>query len=58
MKHLRVNEYFSILKDKYEIELNDYSRERLNYYCGQSPYLFSMFAYDIVDDKATCTYHF
>lgn len=47
-----LNEFFCVLKDKYEIELNEYSRERLIYYCGQSPYLFSMFAYDIVDDNA------
>ena len=45
-----LNDFFYALKDKYDIELNEYSRERLNYYCGQSPYLFSMFAYDIVDD--------
>lgn len=43
-------EFYDTLKNKYNIELNEYSRERLNYYCGQSPYLFSMFAYDIVDD--------
>lgn len=47
-----LNDFFNILKDKYKIELNAYSRERLSYYCGQSPYLFSMFAYDIVDDNA------
>ena len=47
-----LNEFFYTLKDKYEIELNEYSCERLSYYCGQSPYLFSMFAYDIVDDNA------
>lgn len=46
-----LNEFFCVLKKKYDIELNNYSRERLNYYCGQSPYLYSMFAYDIVDDK-------
>lgn len=46
-----LNDFFYALKDKYDIELNEYSRERLNYYCGQSPYLFSMFAYDIVDDN-------
>lgn len=46
-----LNDFFYALKHKYDIELNEYSRERLNYYCGQSPYLFSMFAYDIVDDN-------
>lgn len=44
-------EFFDTLKNKYAIELNEYSQDRLKYYCGQSPYLFSMFAYDIVDDK-------
>ena len=47
-----LEEFFATLKERYDIELNEYSRERLDYYCGQSPYLFSMFAYDIVDDKA------
>ena len=47
-----LKEFFEVLKKFYNIELNDFSRERLKYYCGQSPYLFSMFAYDIVDDNA------
>ncbi len=47
-----LNVFFELLQNKYGIELNEYSMERLNYYCGQSPYLFSMFAYDIVDDSA------
>ena len=47
-----LKEYFDVLKELYNIELNEFACERLNYYCGQSPYLFSMFAYDIVDDNA------
>ena len=47
-----LKEFFSVIHENYGIELNEYSRERLKYYCGQSPYLFSMFAYDIVDDNA------
>lgn len=46
-----LREFFDTLKTKYNIVLNEYSQDRLKYYCGQSPYLFSMFAYDIVDDK-------
>lgn len=45
-----LEEFFGVLSANYEINLNDYSRNRLAYYCGKSPYLFSMFAYDIVDD--------
>lgn len=47
-----LEEFYDVLKNRYHIELSEYSRERLRYYCGQSPYLFSMFAYDIVDDQA------
>ena len=47
-----LREYFDILKDMYSIELNKLACERLNYYCHQSTYLFSMFAYNIVDDNA------
>lgn len=47
-----LKDFFGVLKEMYNIELTEFSRERLNYYCGQSPYLFSMFAYDIVDDHA------
>lgn len=46
-----LKEFFDVLKTKYKIELSEFSLERLNYYCGQSPYLLSMFAYDIVDDN-------
>lgn len=46
-----LKEFFEILGVNYGISLNNYSRDRLKYYCGQSPYLFSMFAYDIVDDN-------
>lgn len=42
--------FYKTLFEKYEIELDDYSKERLLYYCGRSPYLISMFAYDIVDN--------
>lgn len=47
-----LKEFFDVLNGKYGIKLNEYSRERLNYYCGKSPYLLSMFAYDIVEDNA------
>lgn len=43
-------EFFDVLNKNYKISLNDYSHKRLAYYCGQSPYLYSMFAYDIVED--------
>lgn len=42
--------FYKLLKDKYDIILRDYAIERLKYYCGRSPYLISMFAYDIVDE--------
>lgn len=42
--------FYQKLKEKYGIKLNDYSRKRLHYYCGHSPYLLSMFAYDIVEE--------
>lgn len=42
--------FYHTLKDKYGIELNKNSKARLHYYCGRSPYLISMFAFDIVDE--------
>lgn len=45
-----LNQYYGILRDKYRIKISDYVKKRLNYYCGKSPYLLSMFAYEIVDD--------
>ena len=42
--------YFGVLKDKYGIDVSKHAKERLQYYCGRSPYLLSMFAYDIVED--------
>jgi hypothetical protein len=47
-----MKEFFDVLSSRYGIELNEYSAERLHYYCGRSPYLHSMFAYDIVEDHA------
>jgi Archaeal ATPase. len=44
--------FYGVLKDEYGIELEPQEQERLKYYCGRSPYLMSMFAYDIVDDFA------
>lgn len=40
---------YRILKEKYDIELNDTAKGKLRYYCDCSPYLVSMFAHDIVD---------
>lgn len=48
-----LEEFYTVLIEKYGIELSEYMKKRLNYYCGQSPYLYSMFAYDIVDDFQT-----
>jgi hypothetical protein len=47
-----MKEFFEVLSSRYGIELIEYSAERLHYYCGRSPYLHSMFAYDIVEDHA------
>ena len=44
-----MNLLYDILRDNYKIVINSSVRERLYYYCGKSPYLLSMFAYDIVD---------
>lgn len=44
--------YYGVLKDKYGIDISKHAKERLQYYCGRSPYLLSMFAYDIVEDYA------
>ena len=44
------NIFYSTLKRLYGIELSANSKRRLHYYCGRSPYLISMFAYDIVDE--------
>ena len=44
------NIFYSTLKKLYGIELSINSKKRLHYYCGRSPYLISMFAYDIVDE--------
>lgn len=41
--------FYGILKKKYGIEVGAHSKQRLQYYCGRSPYLLSMFAYSIVD---------
>lgn len=41
--------FYNLLKNKYDITLNDDDKEKLKYYCGRSPYLVSMFAYEIVD---------
>lgn len=43
--------FFNVLRDKYSIELNDETIEKMMYYSGKSPYLMSMFAYDIVEDS-------
>ncbi|MBO4532005.1 MAG: ATP-binding protein [Paludibacteraceae bacterium] len=42
--------YYSVLKEKYGIEMESQDKERLIYYCGRSPYLLSMFAFNIVED--------
>lgn len=42
--------FYGVLKEKYGIEVVVHSKQRLQYYCGRSPYLLSMFAYSIVDD--------
>ncbi len=50
--------FYKVLDEKYGIRLNDYSKNRLQYYCGRSPYLLSMFAYSIVDEyTGTGTYN-
>lgn len=46
-----LEEFYGVLSKNYRINLNDYSKDRLIYYCGKSPYLLSMFAYDIVEDN-------
>ena len=42
--------FYGKLKDLYGLELDEESRNRLEYYCGRSPYLLSMFAYDMVEE--------
>ena len=44
------NIFYTTLRKLYGIELSENSKRRLHYYCGRSPYLISMFAYDIVDE--------
>ena len=42
--------FYHTLREKYGIDLNKNSKTRLHYYCGRSPYLISMFGFDIVDE--------
>lgn len=44
-----LTEFYELLETRYEMKVTDYMKGRLEYYCGQSPYLYSMFAYDLVD---------
>ncbi|MCR5213933.1 MAG: hypothetical protein K6E10_05925, partial [Eubacterium sp.] len=41
--------FFEKLKE-YGIELSESEKERLDYYCGKSPFLNSMFAFEMVND--------
>lgn len=42
--------FYEILINNYGITLNDDAKEKLKYYCGCSPFLVSMFAYEIVEN--------
>lgn len=43
--------FFEILNKDYEIVLSSEQRERIKYYAGRSPYIYSCFGYELVEEK-------
>lgn len=46
-----VKAFFSILRKNYGIELPPEQREKIKYYAGRLPYIYSVFCYHIVEEK-------
>ena len=46
-----VQAFFSILTKNYGIELSPEQREKIKYYAGRLPYIYSLFCYHIVEEK-------
>lgn len=45
------NLFFEVLKRNYDIELQPAQRERIRYYAGRSPYIYSAFCHELVERK-------
>ena len=49
--HCDMSDYYAVLRDQYEIELDAEERQELEFYTGGNPYLLSIFGSEMAKDK-------